>query len=598
MLATLERSTSSTARANSRARRPLAQFLLVVLGLITFYAAGSANAANPFAPPQAVEQPIQGIYSLNITPAELEWGTTATGTIELMQPAPKDKSTTANGKTTVKKASTVTVVLKSSSASVKVPASVKFAQGARRATFKVTVSKTSACAAAPGAPLAAIITATYKNAATANVNVGQTNPASRYTSSTISIDFATSKHALVGISHDGLALVFDQSAPCVSSIVSGKVLFLKHLGVVKVLGVKRAPQNRLAVAVGSAAFLDFIRDGTFQIFSQQLGGSDSSPVSLPAGPEIPGADQWKYQVNGAGSAKGAIQYSFSASKSLNGLTGSVKGNGEVEGGYNFQAVFSSGKLQTVKYTTPTNGTLHVSWNVEMMNGNSNIGETRLKMPALWSSLVDTPDDFPMLFQLYANLIFHPGFGEKKAMVSGEFDVIYHGEGGFDTTQPVNNGLSAEAEVQRVKAVAMGAHGVVVAVDAPKLSLSLSTDSLLAAVFKRAPGALAGAGAADQLEKQLMQYYTPNKQSDDFFKLNRTAYVQWVASIAYAGPGSVSTLPCQQFYETFIASAGVDGSLLNDNKFGSANATLPDSKGLEAFKGGKTIIDPDIPVCRP
>lgn len=569
---------------------------LAVAVVLTLNSAASAHGTTSSAPAQTddVSENMNGITSLTVLPSPVDWGGTATGTVQLMNPAPKDEKTTVNGVTSVKKAKTVTVTLKSSSTSVKVPSSVKVPQGALTVTFKVTVSRASACAAGPASPLTATITATYQNTATAFLKVGLNQETSRYNSQTISMDFATAQKALLGISHDGLALVFDASAPCVSSIAKGKVLILKRLGVLKVLGTKTAPQNHVAVAIGPAAFTDFIQEGTFQIFSQQL-GSASMPKGFgtPAGPaSLSGPDQWKYQVAGSGSGTGTIQYSFSASKDVGGMTGNVSASGDVQGGYNFLAVIHGGKIQAVKYTTPTNGKLHVSWTVQITGANSGIGESRLKMPALWSGLVDSADDIPLLFQLYANLIFKPGFGEKKAMVKGEFDLTYDGEGGFDTTQPVNEGMAAKADVPRVTAVALAAHGVVVAVNAPKLVLSLSPDSFLEAAATRDSKALGGAGLADRLEKQLGQYYTPNSPSSDFFKLNRAAYVMWVASIAYAGPGSVSMLPCQQFYETFIASAGVDQKLLGTNQ------TAPPDKGLQIFKDGKTVVDPDIPVCQP
>ena len=170
------------------------------------------------------------------------------------------------------------------------------------------------------------------------------------------------------------------------------------------------------------------------------------------------------------------------------------------------------------------------------------------------------------------------------MAEGTFDVTYSGEGGFDTTQPVNDGMSAKADVVRTKAVALAAHGVVVAVNAPKLALSLSTESFLEAAAERDPKALGGADLADELEKQLGQFYTPTSPSSDFFRLSRAAYVMWVTSVAYAGPGSVSMLPCQQFYETFVASAGVDKKLLG------TSIAAPPAGGVEVFKGGKTVVD--------
>ena len=67
---------------------------------------------------------------------------------------------------------------------------------------------------------------------------------------------------------------------------------------------------------------------------------------------------------------------------------------------------------------PSNGTLDVDWMAQTTGSGQGIGESRLRLPALHSGLVDSADDVPLLYQVYANLIFKPGFGEKAAAHSG------------------------------------------------------------------------------------------------------------------------------------------------------------------------------------
>lgn len=510
--------------------------------------------------------------SLQLQPSALPGGATSAATVILSAKAPKTGAT---------------VTLKSSSTTVKVPATVKIPAGAKSASFTAKTSTVTST-------VSALITATYKiNTVTTTLTVEPSLSSSHYTPSTLVLDLACARRAIEGVSHDGLALVLDSAAPCVSSVAKGKVLLFKKLGVVKALGTAKGPQNQLAVAISPAAFTDFIQDGTFQIFSQQLGSA-----SMPSGfgdsagePSETGPDQWKYNVHGSGGGSGAVQYSFTASKEIEGLKARVDGSGHAQGGYNFLAVIHGDQLQTVKYTTPTEGKLHVTWAVQSSEANKGIGESRLRLPPLWSSLVDSADDVPLLFQVYANLIFKPGFGEKKFAATGAFDVNYGGEGGFDTSQPLNEGLTAQAEPQKVTSTALAAHGVVVAVNAPKFVLSLSTDSFVQALAIRDSKALAGAGEADSMEKLVKQFFVPVTGNGDFFKINRAAYVMWVTSIGYAGPGSVSMLPCEQFYETFVASAGADKKMLGTNANGPGD-------NLTIFKDGKTVVDPDIPVCRP
>jgi hypothetical protein len=126
---------------------------------------------------------------------------------------------------------------------------------------------------------------------------------------------------------------------------------------------------------------------------------------------------------------------------------------------------------------------------------------------LFSGLVDSADDIPFLFQICANLIFKPGFGEKAA-AQGHFRVTYKGEGGLDSLQPLNQGMDAQADITSTTSSALAAHGVVAAINAPRIAMSLSAQSFLWALANRLPSALnmKGADFADGLESQLSQSY--------------------------------------------------------------------------------------------
>jgi hypothetical protein len=111
--------------------------------------------------------------------------------------------------------------------------------------------------------------------------------------------------------------------------------------------------------------------------------------------------------------------------------------------------------------------------------------------------------------------------------------------------------------------------------------------------------------ADGLEGQLSAAYalkhTVNykfPQPDDYFKVPRAAYVQWVSSVAYAGSGLMgvglmSSVPCQQYYQTYLAQAGIDKDML-----GTISGSIPPKHGVEVFKGGKVTLIPAIKGCEP
>lgn len=579
-----------------------------------------------------------GVASVSMQPASVNWGSSASGGVQLKSPAPQDipyyKNMAPKGAPAVymKQVRTggATVTLKSSG-SVTVPASVKIPSGTSFAKFTATAPQPSPCSMAPGSPATATITATWETPASGTLKVGQNNgKPSRYTSNAIRID----PYTIVGVSHDAQVVVLEGS-DCANSLTAGSVMFIQKLGVLKVGAVKKVPidvtllshkqlgmlrhnkatgkpEDAVAVGVSSASLTDFINDGTLQILKEtpqtasEPGGSGGpfADAAEPYSQQPPGQTPWKLSVNGT-----SVSYSFTAFKQNNGLSASVSAKGQVDtnGGYNFLAVIHSGKLQQATYTVSANGTLDVNWLVQTTAAGQGIGESRLRMPPLYSGLVDDrADDVPFLFQIYANLIFKPGFGEKAA-AQGHFKVTYSGEGGIDGAQPTNQGLDAKAEIDSTTSSAKAAHGVVAAINAPKFAMTFSKDSFLWAMANRLPDPLntKNADFADGLEGQLSAAYASKHtvnikypQPDDYFKVPRAAYVQWVSSVAYAGSGLMgvglmSSVPCQQYYQTYLVQAGMDKDML-----GSISGSIPPDKGVEVFKGGKVTLIPAIKGCEP
>ncbi len=586
-----------------------------------------------------------GVASVSMKPSTVKAGGTTSGVVTLKyaapqtvdyyknvaivgQPAQYERQQTVGG---------ATVVLTSSNSSVQVPMSVQIPPGEMSATFTATASNFVTNASAPAATscdmgpnnLPITITATWEQPANGSLQVvPNNNSTSRYTSQTIRIDPST----IVGVSHDAQVVVLEPS-DCANALVAGSVMFLKHYGVLKVGAIKKVPvsdlplsaqqlatlksskstgqpQNGVAVGVSSAAITDFINEGTMQIYKEQLqpasepGGSGGSanPWADAAEPfegQKPDEPAWKYKVSGA-----ANNYSFTASKQNGRLSANIDAKGEVNGGYNFLAVIPDDKLQQLTYTVPTDGTLDVDWVVQTGGSGEGIGETRLRLPPLFSSLVDSADDVPFLFQIYANLIFQPGFGEKAA-AQGHFKVTYKGDGGFDSGQPVNDGMDAQADISSTTSSALAAHGVVAAINAPKFAMSFSTNSFLWALGNRLPGALntKGADYADSLESQMSMAYASKHTmkypaADNFFELPRAAWVQWATSVAYAGAGLlgaglISPVPCQQYYLTFLAQANVDKDLLGNIQF-AADKKDP----VKVFEKEKTTLIPAIKGCEP
>lgn len=558
-----------------------------------------------------------GVSSVSVQPGTVNWGGSARGTATLQHAAPIDvtyyKNVAPKGQPplmqkTVRKGG-VTITLNGGGATV--PATVKVPGGQSTAQFTATAPQQSSCSMGNGSPMTATIVATWLKSASGTLQVGRNNgKPSRYTSNTIRID----PYAIVGVSHDAQVVVLKGSV-CANSLAGGDVMFIKKLGVLKVGAVKKikTPAAEVAVGVSSAALTDFINDGTLQMLKEtpqtatEPGGSNSpsnpwADIAEPYHEQSPGEQPWKYTTSGTASS-----YSFTAFKENNGLSASVTGKGQVNGGYNFLVVIHQDKLQQATFTVPTDGTLDVDWMAQTTAAGQGIGESRLRMAPLYSGLVDDrADDIPFLFQIYANFIFKPGFGEKAA-AQGHFKITYKGDGGIDGSSAVNNSLDVTPDISSTTSSAKAAHGVVAAINAPKFAMTFSKDSFLWALANRLPSALSqkGADMADGLEGQLSAAYASKHtvnikypQSDDYFKLTRAAYVQWVASVAYAGQGLMgagllSPVPCQQYYQNYLVQAGIDKDML-----GSISGSIPPDKGVEVFKKTGVSAIPSIQGCMP
>jgi hypothetical protein len=529
------------------------------------------------------------VYFAQTPTGAMDWGSSSAWTVMLSH-------VPANG---------ATVAL--SGSAVKVPASVQVSAGP--ASFNAVAPTLSPCAMSPASsPVQGKVTATWEGAtASAPVTVGKNSgPPSRYTSNTIRID----PYDILGISHDAQVIVL-KGSPCANSLEAGDAVYFKKLGVLNVGAFKKltTPPNEVAIGVSSAALTDFVNDGTLQLLKEtpqaasEPGGSNNpgnrwADTAEPYHKESPGEQPWKYTTSGTSSS-----YSFTAFKENEGLSASVSGKGTVNGGYNFLVVIHGDKVEQSTFTVPTDGTLDVDWMAQTTASGQGIGESRLRMPPLYSGLVDDKtDDIPFLFQIYANLIFKPGFGEKAA-AKGHFQITYKGEGGIDGSSAVNTSLDATPDISSTTSSAKAPHGAVVAVNAPRFAMTFSNTSFLWAVANRLPSALnmKGADFADSLEGQLdvnIEHDLEYPDPDDYFKLPLAAYVQWVASVSYAGQGLLgagllSPVPCQQYYQNYLVQAGIDKDML-----GSISGSVPPDDGVEVFKKDGVSAIPSIQGCMP
>jgi hypothetical protein len=440
-----------------------------------------------------------------------------------------------------------------------------------------------------------------------------------YTPNTVRIDFPTAKRTLRSVSPDGRVFVFDGSDSRLQELAKGKVLFLEHLGVRRVLDVQKQG-SQVAVLTEAASLTDFIQDGRIQFTAPINFGRSRAQLAPAAGPRqayygfpewfgFPATvyaeeetnkgkiglhskgeiNSWEYELEGEPEGDG-FSLSLDVGKKLAGLTVSVKTKGDLSHvSTAFNAVIHGGKMDQFEYSTPLSGKLHVAWAALTSGPNSGIGESRLKLPPFAKDVFDIYG-VPLLFRIDEALIFTPGLGTQKDAAEGGFDLAYDGTDGLS----VNGGQSspegsmqAEPTLEKTTAESLAAHGIVLAVDAPKISVSLGTESIMEAIKEAIPSALEDKVAQVLENGPFGLGGLVKKAKEDFFKLEGAAYVQLVTEFDYAGSGPMSIVPCSMTHFNFFAQAGADAQI---------GMVKGESPHLDLYKTSKTVRDPDIPAC--
>lgn len=443
----------------------------------------------------------------------------------------------------------------------------------------------------------------------------------KYTPNTVRIGLSTVQKTLKSVSSDGQIFLFDSTDPQIRKLTAGKVMFLEHIGALRVTGAANKGAQLVVTAV-PAGLTDFVQDGKIQFsmpvdFRQmrsKLVPKPSWPSFLPrlgswlgslepvfaSGGGTPGlialntsgqVNDWNYTVSGAGGGNG-LSLSLDAGKNITGMTVKISAQGELSNvNTSFTAVVQGGKLSDFEYQTPLRGKLHVTWTVLTDGPNGGIGEARLQLPPLAKDVIDVYG-LPLLFKVDEALIFKPGFGTDKNAAQGGFDLTFDGSGGLNIqgAQKSSEGkMDAQPSLEKTTAASLAAHGVVLAINAPKVSVSLGTDSIKEAIQSVVPSALLDKGA-DLLKGALNSLGlsgAAKAASDDFFDVQGSAYVQLVTEFDYTGSGPLSIVPCSMTHLNFYGQAGAGAQLL---------VLQAQSPSVNFNETKLTFRDPDIDAC--
>lgn len=442
----------------------------------------------------------------------------------------------------------------------------------------------------------------------------------KYTSNTVRIDLPTVQKTLKSVSSDGQIFLFDGTDPQIRGLAPGKVLFLEHIGVLRVTGVANK-DAQVVVVTAPAGLTDFIQDGKirfsmpvdFRQMRSTLAPEPGWPSFLPTlgwlGPLEPvyasgggttgliglstngQANGWNYTVSGSAGGNG-LSLSLDAGKDLTGLTAKIHAQGDLTNvNMGFNAVIQGGRMSDFEYQTPLQGKLRVTWTVLISGDNGGIGESRLQLPPLAKDVIDVYG-LPLLFKVDEALIFKPGFGGKKDAAQGGFDLTFDGNGGLNiqgAQKSAEGKMDAQPSLEKTTAESLAPHGVVLAINAPKISVSLGTDSIKEAIQSVVPGALLDKGA-DMLKGALSNLGLSGAVQaapDDFFNVQGSAYVQLVTEFDYTGSGPLSIVPCSMTHLNFYGQAGAGAQLL---------ALQAQSPSVNFNETKQTFREPDINAC--
>ena len=433
-----------------------------------------------------------------------------------------------------------------------------------------------------------------------------------YTPNTVRIDLPTVQRTLKSVSEDAKVFLFDASDPRISQLKQGQIMFLEHIGVRRVTNIV-SKGSQIAIVTDEASLTDFVQNGRIEFsvpidfknmaanmlppssLLEELDAklfpvvyAENGKIGLHAKGEV---DNWEFELEGEPEGEG-LSLSLDVGKKVAGLTASVKAKGELDKiTTGFKAVISGNSIQQFEYNTPLDGKLHIAWGLVTDAAGSGIGESRLKLPPFAKDIFDVYG-LPLLFRIDEALIFKPGFEGKKDAAEGGIDLEFNGTGGLSVaggegssqTTPEGN-MTGEPTLEKTTAESLAAHGVVLAMDAPKVSISLGTESIKEAIQEAVPGAILDK-AAEALEEAGFGSLI-KKAKEDFFKIEGAAYLQLVTEFDYAGSGPLSIVPCSMTHLNFYAQAGADAQFL---------AIKGAAPTLDLYKTSKTIRDPDIDAC--
>jgi len=436
-----------------------------------------------------------------------------------------------------------------------------------------------------------------------------------YTPQTVRVSESAWRSSLKSVSSDGNVFVFDNPDAAISSLREGSTMFLENLAVRSVRATA-TQDGHFAVNTDRAGITDLVQNGTIHwkvpvsfsatqahyvvpatreqnLLDTWAARLNPGETAYAAGTEINLSgklDGWDYKINATPSSN-RLDMSFAVHKELDTLIVNVNAKGFLKDFFSAADMHvQNGSLENFSYDAQgMNGQLDINFEGGRGTGSAvGVDVPNIKLPPLYKAPMPI-GGIPFVLTISANLILKPGFGGKNETMKGSYHIIYNGDEGITVkagqASASPGSLSGDGSLGQMLSVSIAPHAILVGIAAPKIALSLGTESVVDIANSALPSSLADT-MSDILSKTGAGKWA-KKQLDKTFKTEASANVQNVAVATVTAQGSAGMIPCKLSRLLLEFKGGADAYLLG-KKIGD--------KEVVFFKKELVNREPDINAC--
>lgn len=445
--------------------------------------------------------------------------------------------------------------------------------------------------------------------------------------------------ALISVSTDGSALVFDQTRGKVPALKEGDVLVIKGLLARKIIA-SETTGNQLAVLTIPAALTDIISDGKIRLetpirfgnpqraagltqpgyfdrFSSSLvpplyaqgpaeirrqkaekdayGNMASAPFkSLLSG--------WKFSSEST-PAEGRLNFKLQAKRDqLAGVSAIITAEGYLAD-FDFSSAIDveQSKLTQLELGyKKVNGAIDFSYTIQTVKDGSLRGNTRMKLPAtIQIPLYQYLGGLPLYLEISTAILIKPGIGSQYNFVKGSYRVTYDGYQNFKTRDGAplepDGKVDGDMQVNESDAGSGEPIGIVLAFAIPRIELNLGVSKIFEADSLSSKVAVAdaafdflvkktfGADALAKFKSSPLSKFSGKNIVDAAMGSNAAAYFELVTTSGQSHSGSMVLSPCTRLDLHLSADVGVTAKALG--------VTMADAQ-TNIFKKDFTRINPE------